>query len=104
MPTNVSPEFRKAQTAFRRAREPDERLALLKEMLRLIPKHKGTEHLQSDIKSKIKDLTEQLQGPKKSSGRSGPQRPFFQPEPCFSSRTPCSEQFDGKPAPCNHPA
>ncbi len=76
MPTNVSPEFKKAQTAFRRAREPDERLALLKEMLRLIPKHKGTEHLQSDIKSKIKDLTDELQGPKKSGGRSGPPTSF----------------------------
>ncbi len=76
MPTNVSPEFKKAQIAFRRAREPDERLALLKEMLRLIPKHKGTEHLQSDIKSKIKDLTEELQGPKKGGGRSGPPTSF----------------------------
>jgi ribosome-interacting GTPase 1 len=76
MPTNVSPEFRKAQAAFRRAREPDERLALLKEMLRLIPKHKGTEHLQSDIKSKIKDLTEELRGPKKSGGRGGPPTSF----------------------------
>lgn len=76
MPTNVSPEFRKAQAAFRRAREPEERLALLREMLRLIPKHKGTEHLQSDIKSKIKDLTDEIKGPKKGAGRSGPPTSF----------------------------
>ena len=76
MPTNVSPEFKKAQTAFRRARDPEERLPLLKEMLRLIPKHKGTEHLQSDIKSKIKELTDELQGPKKGGGRRGPPTSF----------------------------
>jgi len=41
-------------------------------MLSTIPKHKGTEHLQADIKSRIKDLTEELAGPKKGGKRSGP--------------------------------
>ena len=76
MPTNVSPDFKKAQSAFRRAHDPEERLSLLREMLRLIPKHKGTEHLQSDIKSKIKDLTEELRGPKKGGARGGPPTTF----------------------------
>ena len=72
MPTNVSPECKKAEEAFRAARDPDERLACLREMLRTIPKHKGTEHLQADIKSRIKQLTEDLAGPKKSATRTGP--------------------------------
>jgi ribosome-interacting GTPase 1 len=72
MPTNVTPEYKKAESAFRKAREPAERLAWLKEMLRTIPKHKGTEHLQADIKTRIKDLTEQLAGPKKGGARTGP--------------------------------
>jgi len=76
VPTNVSPEFKKAQNAFRRARDPEEKLSLLRQMLRLIPKHKGTEHLQSDIKSKIKDLTDELSGPKKGASRSGPPTTF----------------------------
>lgn len=76
MPTNVTPEFRKAQVAFRKAREPRERLDLLHEMLRLVPKHKGTEHLQADIRSRIKDLTEELSGPKKGGVRRGPQTSF----------------------------
>lgn len=76
MPTNVTPEFKKAQNAFRRARDPEERLALLREMLRLVPKHKGTEHLQSEIKSKIKELTDELQGPRKGGARSGPPTTF----------------------------
>ncbi len=38
-------------------------------MLRTIPKHKGTEHLQADIKTRIKELTEELGGPRKGGGR-----------------------------------
>ncbi len=72
MPTNVTPEYKKAEEAFRAAREPKDRLDCLKEMLRTIPKHKGTEHLQADIKSRIKQLTEELAGPKKGGQRSGP--------------------------------
>jgi len=72
MPTNVTPEYKKAEEAYRKAREPKERLDCLKQMLSTIPKHKGTEHLQADIKSRIKDLTEELAGPKKGGRRSGP--------------------------------
>jgi ribosome-interacting GTPase 1 len=72
MPTNVTPEYKKAEQAFRAATDERERLDCLKEMLRTIPKHKGTEHLQADIKSRIKSLTEELSGPKKGGKRSGP--------------------------------
>ncbi len=41
-------------------------------MLRTIPKHKGTDHLQADIKTRIKQLTEDLAGPKKGGRRKGP--------------------------------
>ena len=72
MPTNVTPDYKKAEEAYRAAREPPDRLACLREMLRTIPKHKGTEHLQADIKSRIKQITEELAGPKKGARRSGP--------------------------------
>ena len=72
MPTNVTPEYKKAEEAYRSAREPRQRLDCLKEMARTIPKHKGTEHLQADIKTRIKQLTEELAGPKKGGRRSGP--------------------------------
>ena len=72
MPANLSPDYKKAEKAFRDAREEPDRLACLKDMLRTIPKHKGTEHLQADIKSRIKQLTEDLTGPKKGGRRSGP--------------------------------
>jgi ribosome-interacting GTPase 1 len=72
MPTNVTADYKKAEQAFREAREPRERLACLKEMLRTIPKHKGTEHVQADIKSRIKQLTEELTGPQKGGKKTGP--------------------------------
>ena len=72
MPANLTPEYKAAEAAFRRARDPKERLDCLREMLRTIPKHKGTDHLQADIKSRIKQLTEDLAGPKKGGARTGP--------------------------------
>lgn len=72
MPTNVTPEYKKAEQAFREAREPSDRLGCLREMLRLIPKHKGTEHVQADIKTRIKQLATELSQPRKGGARSGP--------------------------------
>jgi ribosome-interacting GTPase 1 len=72
MPANLSPDYKKAEQAFRAARDETDRLVCLKEMLRTVPKHKGTEHLQADIKSRIKQLTEDLAGPKKGASRTGP--------------------------------
>ena len=72
MPANLSPEYKAAEAAFRKARDPRERLEWLREMLRAIPKHKGTEHLQADIKARIKDLSEELEGARKGGGHGGP--------------------------------
>jgi ribosome-interacting GTPase 1 len=72
MPANLSPEYKAAEAAFRTTREPRERLDCLREMLRTIPKHKGTEHLQADIKARIKDLVEELESGRKGGGHGGP--------------------------------
>lgn len=79
MPANLTPEYRKAEAAYRRARDPRDQLECLRVMLRAIPKHKGTDHLQADIKTRIKTLTEELAGPKKGAARSGPPT-FVHPE------------------------
>jgi uncharacterized protein len=65
MPANLSPEYKAAEAAYRKARDPRERLDGLREMLRSIPKHKGTDHLQADIKRRIKDLSEEIESPAK---------------------------------------
>src|SRR5512145_1620473 len=72
MPANLSPEYKAAADAFRKARDPQERLEHLREMLRVIPKHKGTDHLQADLKRRIKELDEELAGPRKGGARGGP--------------------------------
>jgi ribosome-interacting GTPase 1 len=71
MPANLTPEFKAVEAAFRQARDPRERLERLREMLRAIPKHKGTDHLQGDIKRRIKELSEELERPQKGGARSG---------------------------------
>jgi ribosome-interacting GTPase 1 len=72
MPANTTPEYKAAEAAFRRARDPRDQLDCLREMLRTIPKHKGTEAMRADIKTRIKELTEALTGPKAGGARSGP--------------------------------
>ena len=73
MPANLSPEYKAAELHYRGAREPKERLQWLREMLRVIPKHKGTDHLQGDIKRRIKALSEEVESPNRRGGaRSAP--------------------------------
>src|SRR5690348_14817607 len=79
MPANLTPEYKAAEQAFRKARDPAQRLDCLREMLRTIPKHKGTDHLQGDIKARIKELAEAADGLKKGSGHGGPAL-FIHPE------------------------
>ena len=53
MSANLTPQYRKAEQAFRQASDPDEKLACLRRMLRELPKHKGTDKLQADLKQRI---------------------------------------------------
>ena len=80
MPANLSPEYKTAEAAFRKARDPQGRLECLREMLRTIPKHKGTEHLQADIKARIKDLGEELEGGSHKGGARGGPALVIRPE------------------------
>jgi ribosome-interacting GTPase 1 len=56
MPANLTPQYLKAEQAYREAKTPDDKLAALEEMLALIPKHKGTDHMCADLKRKIAQL------------------------------------------------
>jgi ribosome-interacting GTPase 1 len=67
MPANLTPEYKRAEERFRTAKSPDEKLAALEEMLRVMPKHKGTDGLQADIKARIAKLRKQ---PASKAGRS----------------------------------
>ena len=61
MPTNVTPEYRKAEEAFRAAKTIDEKIERLEDAISLLPKHKGTDHLYADLKRRLATLRRQLE-------------------------------------------
>src|SRR4051812_24630353 len=61
MPANLPPQYHKAENEFRASTTAAERLEKLREMFRLLPKHKGTEKLQSDLKQKISRLKDEIE-------------------------------------------
>jgi len=69
MPANLTPEYEKAELRYREATTDDERLAALQAMLSAIPKHKGTEKMQADLKRRISQLHREEQ---KSAHGKGP--------------------------------
>jgi uncharacterized protein len=59
VPANLPPQYLKAEDEYRKAQSGETRLEKLREMFRLLPKHKGTEKLQSDLKQKISQLKDE---------------------------------------------
>ena len=59
MPANLTPQYREAEERYRQAVTPEEKLVALNEMMAIIPKHKGTEHMRADIKRRISKLKQQ---------------------------------------------
>ncbi len=68
MVANLTPMYHKAEDAYRCAQSAEERVACLEEMLRLMPKHKGTNHLQADLKTRLKETRAEVQT-EKSAGK-----------------------------------
>jgi ribosome-interacting GTPase 1 len=56
VPANLPPQYLKVEDEYRKASTPEKRLEKLRELFRLLPKHKGTEKLQSDLKQKMSRL------------------------------------------------
>ncbi|GBC82178.1 GTPase Obg [bacterium HR10] len=61
MPANLTPEYLEAERKFRAATTREEKLAALEEMLATIPKHKGTEKMQADIRRRIARLRQEAE-------------------------------------------
>ncbi|MGE0757351.1 MAG: GTPase [Pirellulaceae bacterium] len=71
MPANLTPQYHKAEEEYRRATTPDEELRCLQNMLRELPKHKGTDKLQAELKQKISRAKQSVEQAAKS-GSKGP--------------------------------
>jgi len=61
MPANLPPQYYEAERRYRLVKTNQERLAILKEMWAIMPKHKGTDKLQADLKAKISRLKREMQ-------------------------------------------
>lgn len=71
MPANLTAQYHKAEEQYRQAQTPEEELRGLELMLREIPKHKGTDKLQAELKHKISRAKEEVETSKKSGGKKG---------------------------------
>jgi ribosome-interacting GTPase 1 len=70
MPANLTAQYLKAEENYRRATSPAEELECLQVMLAEIPKHKGTDKLQADLKAKIAKVKREIQADRKA-GKKG---------------------------------
>jgi len=68
MPANLTPQYFAAEERYKQAKDDRQKMKALKEMLAIIPKHKGTEKLQADIKRKIARLKDEMDVKKSKGG------------------------------------
>ena len=59
MPANLPPQYFEAEKNFRLAKTIPEKIVALEEMLAIMPKHKGTDHLRAELRRRIAKLTQQ---------------------------------------------
>ena len=61
MPANLTPQYLEAELKFKQAKTTSEKIKALEVMMAVIPKHKGTERLRGQLKSRMAKLKEELQ-------------------------------------------
>jgi len=64
MPANLPPEYFKAEQKYLSAKTLEERIIATQELIRVTPKHKGTEKLLSNLKRRLAKLKKELQDQK----------------------------------------
>ncbi|MFQ5663742.1 MAG: GTPase [Terriglobia bacterium] len=78
MPANLTPEYLEAEQRFKQAKTTPEKITALEEMLATIPKHKGTEKMQAELKRKLSRLRGEKQ--KKGGPKQAPPVHYVEPE------------------------
>jgi len=61
MPANLTPQYLEAEERFREAATHEEKRVALHEMMALLPKHKGTEKLQADLRRRLAKIEEEAE-------------------------------------------
>jgi len=68
MATNLPPEYFDAEERYRAAKSPGEKITCIEELLRIVPKHKGTDKLRAGLRKRLSKLKTTAQA-KKSAGK-----------------------------------
>jgi ribosome-interacting GTPase 1 len=71
MAANLTPQYLEAEAEFKKAQTTAERLECLKRMYSLLPKHKASEKLQADLKTRMSELRKEIEREHKSPKKSG---------------------------------
>jgi ribosome-interacting GTPase 1 len=61
MPANLTPDYLEAEAKFKQAKTTEEKIKALEIMMAVIPKHKGTEKIRAQLKSRMAKLKEEVQ-------------------------------------------
>ena len=72
MPANLPPQYFEIEKKLKTASEHSEKISILEELLSIVPKHKGTEKIQAQLKSKISKLKTDTKR-KPSTAKHGPE-------------------------------
>lgn len=71
MAANLTPQYLEAEAEYKKAQTPDDRLACLRKMYSLLPKHKASEKLQAELKTKISDASAEVEFAKRHPKKGG---------------------------------
>jgi ribosome-interacting GTPase 1 len=71
MAANLTPQYLEAEAEYKKAQSAEERLVCLRKMLQLLPKHKASEKLQADLKTKISEARDEVERERKSPKKVG---------------------------------
>ena len=71
MAVNLTPQYLEAEAEYKSAQTAEERLECLKKMWALVPKHKASEKLQAELKTKISEAKEEVEHERKNPKKVG---------------------------------
>ncbi|MFC1927755.1 GTPase [Chloroflexota bacterium] len=71
MPANLPPQYFEAEKRLRSAKDPEEKIAALEEMLAIMPHHKGTDRLHAALRQKIAKLSQEAEKKLATARRAG---------------------------------
>jgi ribosome-interacting GTPase 1 len=61
MAANLTPQYLEAEAEYKKAKTAEEQLACLRKMFTLLPKHKASEKLQADLKTRMSELRKEIE-------------------------------------------